>query len=175
MTVDENIYIGRVSKIAKNTKEITVFLEVDFLSKPKFNEPIFVRMNESDQVLVPFFIKFHHLDKNKLRLEIDDISHPEDLLLLKDKAVYLSKSFKNIIEQNYQEELELEGFKVIDEELGEIGMVNDVMDIKKNPLLSVQTNEDKEIFIPLNERFILGINPDEQTVYVSIPEDLLNL
>ena len=176
MTIDDNIYIGRVGKIAKNAKEITVFLEVDFNTKPKLiSEPIFVRMNPSDQVLVPFFIKFSHFDNNKLRLEIDDIAHPEDLLLLKNKAVYLSKEFEQFIDNSSPADTDLSGFTVVDEKFGTIGTVNDWVDIKHNPLLSVNTNDGKELFIPLNEEFILGINPDENTIYTDIPEELLNL
>jgi 16S rRNA processing protein RimM len=176
MSIDENIYIGRVGKIAKNAKEITVYLEVEFSSKPNLiSEPIFVRMNESDQILVPFFICFYHFDKNKLRLEIDDLPHPDDLDLLKNKSVYISKKLKSYLSSDLGNDINLTGFKVLDKKIGEIGKVTDVLDIKENPLLTVLTNQNKEIYIPLNENFILGINPDDKIIYVEIPEDLLQL
>ncbi len=175
MTTDETIYIGRVGKIAKNAKEITVNLTVEFSEKINLNnEPIFVRIHESDQVLVPFFVHFYHFDKNKLRVALDDITHPEDLDLLKNKAVYLAEKYRNnIITGNTTEET-LNGFTVIDQTAGKIGIITGFMSVKNNPLLTVNTGE-KEILIPFNEAFIIAIDENSQTLSVDIPEGLLNL
>ncbi len=175
MTTDKTIYIGRVGKIAKNAKEITVNLAVYFSEKINLNnEPIFVRMNESDQVLVPFFVHFYHFDKNKLRVALDDILHPEDLDLLKNKAVYIAGKFGHTIITGDTTEETLAGFTVIDQTAGKIGVITGFLSVKNNPLLTVDTGE-KEILIPFNEAFIIAIDENSQTLSVDIPEGLLNL
>ena len=69
---------------------------------------------------------------------------------------------------------EISGFKVIDQEKGEIGEIDTVIDLTSNPLLRIEFNE-KEILIPIFEGLVLKVDRENKILYISAPEGLIDL
>ena len=66
------------------------------------------------------------------------------------------------------------GYTVIDQQLGELGILDAILDFDQNPLLQVK-NGRTEILIPLQSEFILDIDDRSQTIRVNTPEGLVDL
>lgn len=72
-------------------------------------------------------------------------------------------------------ENDLEGYTVIDSELGEIGIVNEVIDYKNNLVIQVFTQQNKEVLIPANNQVVSEIDDEKKIVHISAPEGLIQL
>lgn len=68
-----------------------------------------------------------------------------------------------------------EGFEVYDACLGRVGEIIDIDDRALQPLLTVKTEEGREVLIPLAEELIEDINEEARAVYMTLPEGLLDL
>lgn len=128
-----------------------------------------------DSCLVPFYINsIKYRDTKSLIVSFDKIDSPQDAAFLIDKDYYVFKKYtkNNISTSNLF--LEIEGYNVIDTELGNIGIVIDILDIPGNTLLKVLFNE-KEILIPLAEDIIIEINHNKKNILVKTPSGLIDL
>ena len=69
---------------------------------------------------------------------------------------------------------EIIGFHVQDVSYGEIGIVEDVLDLSSNPLLKINNNG-KEVLVPLMKDLVTKIDRHNKKLYISCPEGLLSL
>ena len=69
---------------------------------------------------------------------------------------------------------EVIGFKVIDEQLGEIGTCKDFLELANNPLMQID-HDGAEILIPASQQFVTKVDRENRTLYVSTPEGLVEL
>jgi 16S rRNA processing protein RimM len=66
------------------------------------------------------------------------------------------------------------GFKVIDSEKGEIGVVDQLSSPTSNPLIHIKVNF-SEVMIPFVDEVVKKIDHKAQTIHVNCPEGLLDL
>jgi len=132
-------------------------------------EAVFV---EIDGIPVPFFIAqngIRELNDKTLLLSLDEIDNE------KAKKLYPCKVFINIFHVLDVEQIDKGdpanwiGFSVIDNKLGEIGKVEEFIDLKENPLLNV-IREEKEILLPLLADFILAVDLEKEQIKTDLPE-----
>ena len=79
--------------------------------------------------------------------------------------------------EDYEDALYIDdvaGYAVVDENLGSIGTLTEVLDMPGQSLLSVD-RDGREVLIPAVDEFILDIDDEAETILVSIPSGLLNL
>ena len=69
---------------------------------------------------------------------------------------------------------EIVGFTVSDSALGDIGKVVEHIAIPGNPQLVV-LHKEKEVFVPISDRFYLGIDKEKRIIFVSLPEGLIEV
>jgi len=77
-------------------------------------------------------------------------------------------------EENEQELFELKGFTVFDTKHGNIGIIENIIDIQQNPLMEILFHG-KEILIPLQDDFIISIDKKKKELHVKTPEGLIEL
>lgn len=68
----------------------------------------------------------------------------------------------------------LDGFLMIDDALGNIGSIQEVLEMPEQ-LMAVVDHEGTERLIPLNTTFITQVDADAKKVYVDLPEGLLEI
>jgi 16S rRNA processing protein RimM len=66
----------------------------------------------------------------------------------------------------------LPGYKVVDEKVGEVGEVEEVVKMPQQHLLKVYYNEE-EVLIPLHEEMVQQPDHDQKTLYIDSQEGLL--
>ena len=78
-------------------------------------------------------------------------------------------------DEEFMLEEDLEGYRVVDEEFGEIGVLERVDSTTQNTLFVVKDSEGEEIYIPVVDDFIVAINEEEKEILTNLPEELINL
>ena len=67
------------------------------------------------------------------------------------------------------------GMKVVDEALGEIGFVGEIIDNPSQSLLEVATPEGKTVLVPVVDEIVRDIDFEADTVQVKLPTGLIDL
>ncbi|NJK85901.1 MAG: hypothetical protein HC906_07980 [Bacteroidales bacterium] len=58
--------------------------------------------------------------------------------------------------------------------MGYIGVIKEFINMPQNPLFRIMKGK-REMFIPVNEEFILGLDHHEKTVSIQMPEGLIDI
>ena len=77
-------------------------------------------------------------------------------------------------DEEYDEEMDLIGYKVFDAHHGYVGEIADFNLIPGNPVFETDFNG-KTIIIPYTEEIVVDINDYKQEVYINAPEGLIEL
>ena len=68
---------------------------------------------------------------------------------------------------------EVEGFKVVEQTLGEVGVVGGFVSNPGQDLIRLQAADSQEFLIPLVDDFILEVDRDQKILHMSLPPGLL--
>ncbi|MGA1150632.1 MAG: ribosome maturation factor RimM [Flavobacteriaceae bacterium] len=135
-------------------------------------ESIFVELSTG---LVPFFIKKCQLHKSELlRIQFDSVDNEAAAMALLKKDLYLPLSLLPPLKVTQFYYHEVVGFSV--EEDGKLlGAIQQVIESGAQALFQVQTEERKEVLIPIHDDFIVAIHRDLKKIVMQLPEGLLEL
>ena len=164
--------IGHISKPHGYKGELAVWLELD---APQFIDELgFLFINQKGSML-PYKIEFHsHKKGNVYRVKLQGISDEKSAKALVKKDIFISQDLANQIAVGIQAVDTIVGFKVIDSEKGEIGVVDQLSSPTSNPLIHIKVNF-SEVMIPFVDEVVKKIDHKAQTIHVSCPEGLLDL
>jgi 16S rRNA processing protein RimM len=169
----ENAYY--LGKILKNSGLEGYFLvSLDTTNPEEYieMESVFVELNKN---LVPFFIgDVQLISGKKARIFFEDLDE-DQIKLLNGKDMFLPlSSLPELGDKNFYF-FEVEGYTLIDEELGEIGIVKQVIDNPANPIIEVINKDQKEILVPKTKNTIKKISRENKELLVSLPPGLLDI
>jgi 16S rRNA processing protein RimM len=129
---------------------------------------------EIDGLPVPFFIEsFQEKTEDTVILKIEGIDTENKAREFLGYPVYVMKD-QIRIKQASKKIQDIRGYQVIDRNLGFIGFAEEVVEMTKNPLMSV-INGDKEFLVPVHEDIILEVNDKERIIRIDAPEGLFDL
>lgn len=165
-------HLGYVAKLHGFKGEVSLFLDVTNPEDYNGLDAIFIDLNDH---LTPFFITSFKL-KNKgfaaVRFEgVDDEITARKLLR---KSVYLPAQILPELEGIHFYDHEVVGFKVIDTEHGDIGVLDQVIDLKVNPLLQIFKDE-KEVLVPLIDGVVQKVDRKKKELHIKAPAGLVEL
>jgi len=151
--------------------KVQAFFDVE---DPSFYQEIDVVFLEQ-QGLVPFFITdIFWQEGNKFLLKFEDIDSKDDAKELKGTKLFLPLEALPELEEGQFYLHDTIGFQVIDEHQGAIGSVKEYVDAGPQTIM-VTTFNSKEILIPLHDDFLQKVDHEAKTIYVSVPDGLINL
>jgi 16S rRNA processing protein RimM len=165
------VYIGYISRTRGLKGEVQLFFEY-----PDYQELDFdVLFLEFDGKLVPYFVDTYKMHNNSTAyLFFEDIDHIDKATPLLRKQVYLQKDKLPVRDEDDFSILDLEGFFVIDEEYGDLGVIENIHEYPQQFVAALTLNE-KEILFPLNEDMISFIDVEKKSITVTLPEGLIDL
>lgn len=175
ITHDELIEIGKFRKIHGLKGELNATFEFEELIEDYIDgdNPLVV---DIDGIYVPFYAEtLRPKGATSFLVKLDGLDSGEEAQAMVNKEIY---ALRDKITPEGEELLlqdELVGFRVVDTEFGEIGVIEDIDDSTANELILVKTPSDEIIYIPLADDFIQSVDEEERVVTVAIPEALLNL
>ncbi len=166
-------FLGYTKKPHGTQGHILAFLDVD---NPYEYEKINMFFLEMESGLVPFFIeKIQIRKKGEILLKLEDVQDDTAAARLRGREMYLPLNMLPKLEGNKFYYHEIIGFRVIDQTKGEIGIIKKVIEMPQNDLFSVQTEDEKEILVPINDDIIKKVERTAKEIHIDAPEGLIDL
>ena len=169
----ELIEIGKFQKTPALKGELNAVLNID----PEYVEEGNPLIIETDGIPVPFYaesIRPKGASSYLIKLEgVDSVEEADELV---NNLIFAPR---NDVEDYMGEELllgdDLEGYRVVDKDLGEIGVLESIDSSTENELFVVRTPDDEEVYIPIVDDFIVDIDQENGIINTSLPEGLVDL
>ncbi len=172
MRKEDCFYLGKIVRKHSFKGEVVIKLDTDEPNLYKNMESVYVEFGTN---LVPFFIEKSSLHKgNQLRVQFEDVYSEEEADSILKSDIYLPLSLLPKLEGDKFYYHEVIGFKVIDLNFGEVGVITYINDKAAQPLFEID-REGKEIFIPMIDDFIKRVDRKNKTIHVETPEGLIEL
>ncbi|MDD4609063.1 MAG: ribosome maturation factor RimM [Bacteroidaceae bacterium] len=129
-----------------------------------------------DGIFVPFFVEHCRFRSETTALiQLEDVSSTDLARPFTNLAVFFPVKYLSKVE--HKSDLSWDvfvGFTIVDESIGELGLVTDVDTSTVNTLFVID-QDGEELLIPAQEEFILEMNMEEKSILVQLPEGLLNI
>ncbi|MBD5340067.1 MAG: ribosome maturation factor RimM [Muribaculaceae bacterium] len=169
----ELIEIGKFQKTHALKGELNAVLNID----PEYVEEGNPLIIETDGIPVPFYaesIRPKGASSYLIKLEgVDSVEEADELV---NNLIFAPRKD---VEDYMGEELllgdDLEGYRVVDKDLGEIGVLESIDSSTENELFVVRTPDDEEVYIPIVDDFIVDIDQENGIINTSLPEGLVDL
>jgi 16S rRNA processing protein RimM len=162
--------IGFVNKSSGFKGNLSCIIEIARPEKILNRKFLFILL---EGLPVPFAIENMELNGSELIVKFEDIDSEQQAKKLSRKEIYADKQ-----RQKKKNDLlswkDLAGFVVVDENHGEAGLIEDVMEYPMQMIAKCRLN-DKEFMFPLNEDIVIDIDEEGKIVYVDLPDGLLDL
>lgn len=171
MTTDTCYKIGFIMKPHGLKGQVTISLDPEAPENFSGIDTVFVQVREK---LLPFFVEAISLKGAKAFLKLEEVNTPEDAQAISKSPIFLPKSTRPKSGRGEFYDDEVIGFEVLDNEMGSLGIIQEVVHAGPNKLLSVKYHE-REVLIPLNSPFIDSVNKSRKRITVSLPEGYLDI
>lgn len=170
MTQDQCFYLGRITKPLGYKGQVVFFLDVDCPDDYRNLDSVFVEVKGS---LIPYFIKNINLNGNKAIVTFEDLTAEESIALV-GHELYLPLDTLPELTGNKFYFHEVTGWRVVDAEKGDIGIISSIIDYPAQPLFQIMKNE-TEILIPLIDQVIKKVDRENKTMFIEAPNGLIDL
>ncbi len=168
----ENCFLlGNFIKTHGLKGELVLGIENDFPERYS-EEPLFVNI---DGGLVPFFIEEDGLmprNHSSYRIKMNDIDDEQAASRFVKCEVYLSQELFS--EEEMESIAGIEGYSVVIEGRGEIGVIESLANYSGNIVVTVFV-DGNEVMIPLAEDYITKVDYDQQIISLKLPEGLIDI
>jgi len=172
ITKENCLLLGTLAKPHGTKGSLLLWLGNMYVEDMKKRESVFA---EIDGLLVPFFIE--NFKKNSLETAIvkfEGIDSETKAKVFAGITIYVLKEKVRQKRKSTEALPSFSGFKVIDKQLGFVGIAGEISDIANNPLLLVNQGN-KEFLIPLHKDIILEIKNKDREIRINAPEGLFEL
>jgi 16S rRNA processing protein RimM len=166
-----DILLGKITKVSGYEGAVAIKLEKNFTDNIPGMESVFLEIEGRP---VPFFITdIEYSGADVLKLQFDGYDSNEKIAEFLGCRVFLTSTG---VELKIKEDTEsLIGYKVIDQDARLLGSVSDVISNSGQWLLTVMSEDKKQILIPFHEDFISGIDRKTKVINMDIPEGLTEI
>lgn len=172
MQLKDCFYLGKIVKKYSFKGEILVKLDTDEPELFKNLESVFISLRNN---LIPFFVESCKLHKSQLlRVKFEDVDTEEDAEALLKSELYLPLAILPKLSGNKFYFHEVTGFTVVDENFGEVGVIDSINATGAQELFVID-GHGVEILIPVNDEFIKKVDRDQKQIIVNTPEGLIDL
>lgn len=130
---------------------------------------------ELEGLLVPFFVLddgFRFKTENSAILTFDGVDSEKYAKRMVGSSVYLFKS-EIIVSSDELTNSELLNYLLVDETLGEIGLIEQIDNYSGNIVLTVNFRG-KELLVPFNDELLIHLDKHKKILTLRFPEGLLD-
>ncbi|MBP6429989.1 MAG: 16S rRNA processing protein RimM [Bacteroidales bacterium] len=170
MDVNDCFYLGLVVKPFSYKGELVLYFDVDEPQEYSQLDGVYIEINNR---LVLYPIEALRLNGNKAVVRFENMNE-EDSLKLISKKLFLPLEMLPKLEGNKFYFHEVLGFKIIDEEKGDIGVLDSIIEYPAHPLFSILF-KGKEILMPIVDSIIQKVDREGKIIYIKAPEGLVDL
>ena len=171
MTKDKCFYVGKIVKTHGLKGEVT--LRIDNEQFDDIEELNYFMLDVNEQ-LIPYFIEDIAYHSNKAFVLFQDLKTLEVASQLVGKSAYLPLELLPEKTGNDFYSHEVVDYLVVDEEKGELGKVNEIIEYPTQSIIQI-IRDGKEILIPIHDDIIKDVNRDGKKIYISAPSGLIDM
>ena len=171
MTKDKCFYVGRIVKTHGLKGEVT--LRIDNEQFDEIEELNYFLLDVKD-TLIPFFVEDIVYHSNKAFVLFQDLKTMEAASQLVGTSVYLPLDLLPEKEGNDFYSHEVVGFTVFDEERGELGTVQEIIEYPTQSLIQIVI-DGKEVLIPIHDDIIKDVDREGKKIYIIAPNGLIDM
>ncbi len=172
--MDKSIKIGATKKPHGLKGEIKLFIEERYMEDLMYAEILLIDIKGRQ---TPFFVENMRVGNNIIA-KFEDVNTPEAAMAIANKEIFLRE---NDLIPDDEREIELEvmpyehcaGFIIMNDS-EKIGVINEIIEYPQQEMAMLQYNN-REIMIPLNPHFIKKLDNDNKTIWMELPEGILDL
>lgn len=174
MLAEDFIPVGFVRKAHGVYGEMRLQVREVFIEDVLEAKVLFIRRQGRP---APYFIESIR-DAGNIIVKLEGVNTPEAAKTLNGSELLMRRED---IGHNWQEDEEaplpyaaLQGYTIVDQEKGDIGVIEEVIDLPQQALAALKF-EGREVLIPLNEHFIQSVDHTRRRLVMELPEGLLEL
>lgn len=172
MNKDDFYYLGKVLKTHGNKGQVLVHLDVDDDEKYQKLESVYLDLYGER---IPFFITMLELKHNrKAVVQFQDFDTLEDAESLQGLEMYLPITELPTLKGNQFYYHEIKGFRVVDQIHGNIGVIEDILELPHQSLFQIRHGE-KEILIPIVDDIIQKVDRRKKLLMIEAPAGLIEI
>lgn len=171
MTKDTCFYVGKIVKTHGLKGEVT--LRIDNEQFDEIEELNYFLLDINDK-LIPYFVENITFHSNKSFVLFQDLKTLEAANQLVGISAYLPLDLLPEKDGNDFYSHEVVDFLVIDEEKGELGKVQEIIEYPTQSLIQILING-KEVLIPIHGDIIQDVNREEKKIYIKAPNGLIDM
>ena len=171
MTKDTCFYVGKIVKTHGLKGEVT--LRIDNEQFDEIEELNYFLLDINDK-LIPYFVENITFHSNKSFVLFQDLKTLEAANQLVGISAYLPLDLLPEKDGNEFYSHEVVDFLVIDEEKGELGKVQEIIEYPTQSLIQMVING-KEVLIPIHDDIIQDVNREEKKIYIKAPNGLIDM
>ncbi len=165
-------YIGKI--VSTHGLEGKVILKHVFDKGSVFNKLDHIFIEERKNSFIPYFPEEKKvIAADEVLLRLDEVYSVEQARLFSGKQVYIETDLFNRLQQN-KVSTDMKGYRIIDQQKGILGMIEDLFETPGQVLATLFINE-KEVIIPLIPTTIVEVNALKKEIKVNLPEGLLDI
>lgn len=143
-------------------------------NKSEHFENIEIIFVEIDKTLIPYFINNIQISGKQAIIELLDVDFDTITNLLVGLSIFLPNELLPKLPENEFHSHEVEGFTVHDKEKGNIGIIEEVLDMEYQEIFKINFN-DKEILIPVVEDIVKKIDRKNRRIDIEAPDGLIDI
>ena len=164
--------LGHIAKLHGYKGGVSLFLDVTNRDDYRGLDAIFI---DIDNHLTPFFIEDFRLSTNGFAvISLEGVNDEPAAKKILRRDVYLPAEILPELKGINFYDHEVVGFKVIDEEHGDVGIMQQVIDLKVNPLLQID-KDGIEVLVPLIEGVVKKVDRKKKELHILAPGGLIEL
>ena len=168
---DNYFQLGKILKTYGYQGELVILLDTD---QPEAYAGLGMLFLNMEHTLVPWFINTVSIKGELATVKLDDIDHEDAARAMVGKEVYLPVTQLRTLPEEQFYFHEIIGYRVEDENHGDIGVLSQVLERPEQELLSIMKGE-REIMVPLSDEMIAGIDRKKKILYLKTPPGLIDL
>lgn len=166
---DNLVPIGHTLKPHGIGGEIKLALEPPFLDAIEDIKVLFIQQKGAP---VPYFLENVRIG-NAVIVKLEDVNTREQAELIANSSISVRETDLPADMDDYGFAF-LEGFKLHDEFVGEIGKIIEIAELP-HQVMAVVNYQNREVLIPLNDTYIQKIDKRKKLITMSLPEGLLDI
>ena len=163
-------YIGFVRKIGGFHGEVMLAIESGDLEDYEDLKFFFIEM---EGLPVPFAVEKVVMKRGDFIVKFEDVNDEREAKKLLTKKVFVEKHHIAEMEDESSWQ-DVVGFSAVDSVAGNLGVIEGIEEYPQQWLARC-TFKGKEVLFPLNEDTVTEINDEQKTVFLDLPEGLIDL
>lgn len=171
MRASDCVELGYVSKAHGLKGDIKVRFDVQDIQDYQKLKSVY--LCDKQDVLTSFDIgRIQIINTNEALIHLKHVNYRDEAEALRGSKVMIPLADLPDLPEDKFYFFEIEGFTVIDKELGTLGVVKNVLDMPASPVV-VMLYQEKEVLLPMTKEFVIRADKEAKQLHTDLPKGLL--